>query len=223
MERVDIGGAISYGWRQMVDNVFYWVGVLILFGLIEAAFSAPSGFLYKYPYITIILGIVGMLVGFFVNLSVIHISLRIYRGEKPDFKDMYAAYPKYGKFLIGSILYGLLTLVGFILFIIPGIYFAIKYHFYGYLIVEQDMDPIDALKRSGEITKGVKWHLLLLFIVFWGIMLLGFLACCVGTLFATPILFMALVFTYKRLLDTVDSVVTPAEAGPPEDSPVAPA
>jgi len=65
-------------------------------------------------------------------------------------------------FLFGLILYTLITLVGTILLIIPGIIWGIKFQFFGYFIVDKGLEPIEALKRSAAITKGVRWSLLFL-------------------------------------------------------------
>jgi len=144
----------------------------------------------------------------------VNITLRLNKKGEPDFKDIYSAGPYFGKFILAAILYGLLVLAGLILCVIPGIYWAIKYHFFGYFVLEQNMDPLDALKRSGEITKGSMWNLLLLFIIFIGITFVGAILCGIGLLFSTPIVVMATVYAYRRLLETSPQVITPAPAAP---------
>jgi hypothetical protein len=45
--------------------------------------------------------------------------------------------------------------------VVPGIYFALKYKFYDYLIVDKGMGPVETIKRSGVLTEGVKRNLVL--------------------------------------------------------------
>jgi hypothetical protein len=172
-DRLDIGEAISYGWNSMKENVGFFVLVFLIFWVVEGAFYGIGGAFIKYPVVTIILYIIGWLLAIFIQMSVVNITLRLNKGGEPDFKDIYSAYPYFGKFILAAVLYGLLVLAGLILFVIPGIYWAIKYHFFGYFVIGQNMDPLDALKRSGEITKGSRWSLLVLFIASSGSPLSG--------------------------------------------------
>jgi len=74
--------------------------------------------------------------------------------------DLFSSYPLVINYIIASILYGLMVIVGLIFLIVPGIYLAIKHQFYTYLIVDKGMGPIEAIKESGRITKGALWNLL---------------------------------------------------------------
>jgi len=218
-ERLDVGGAVSYGWRTMVDNILFFVIIGLIFFIVTAIFYVPAGFAYKYPYITAIVYILGFLVSVYVHMAMVNISLIVSRGEKPTYSDLFSATKYYWKFLLADILYSLLVLAGMILCIIPGIYWGVRYHFNAYFIIDQDMSPIDAIRRSGQITKGAWWDVFLLFVLSWLIMLAGIILCGVGTLFAYPIVFMAIVFAYRQLQETASPVVTPAEAGPPAETP----
>ena len=52
------------------------------------------------------------------------------------------------RYLGASILYGLMVAVGIIFLVIPGIYLAIKYQFYGILIVDKNLDIMASLKKA---------------------------------------------------------------------------
>lgn len=56
---------------------------------------------------------------------------------------------------------GLILFVGYILFIIPGILMQIKFMFSEMALIEEDLGPIQALKRSTQLTKGIKKELFL--------------------------------------------------------------
>jgi hypothetical protein len=199
-----IGDAVGFGWDTMKNNVgFFVLAVLIMWiaaaipGGLQSPFYMTRG---AAAVVGVLFGLLSIVVGVFVNLAQIRISLRFCSGETADFEDLYNQYPKFVDMLIGTILYGLIVLAGFILLIIPGIYWAIRYHFYGYLILDQDMKPVDAIKRSGELTRGVWWHLLGFWIVMWALAMLGFILCCVGALFTTPIIMVSIAYVYRTLL-----------------------
>ena len=200
-----IGDAVSFGWETLKDNLGFLVLIVLIFWL---ATSIPSALQSLNTYMPaaaavvwgFIFGLITFVVGMFVNMAQIRIGLRFCSSEVADFDDLYNQYPKFGNFLVGSILYFLIVVAGLILLIIPGIYWGIRYHFYGYLILDQDMNPIDAIKRSGQLTRGVWWHLLGFWIVMWALTVLGFILCCVGLLFTTPIVIIAVAYVYRTLL-----------------------
>jgi uncharacterized membrane protein len=53
--------------------------------------------------------------------------------------------------------------VGLFLLVVPGVYLALKYQFYGYLIVDKGLGAVEALRESGRITEGAKKDIL----IFW--------------------------------------------------------
>ncbi len=55
------------------------------------------------------------------------------------------------------VLYGLLVMVGFILFILPGIYLLVRGIYIPYALVREDLGVIDAIRRSWALTKGFWW------------------------------------------------------------------
>lgn len=74
--------------------------------------------------------------------------------------------------LLASLLVGSITLVGIMLLIIPGIYFAIKYSFTSYIVITENVGVWEAFSRSGKYTQGYKIDLLLKMFFSFGV---GFL------------------------------------------------
>jgi len=215
-----IGDAVGFGWETTKNNL----GFLILAVLILWIVSAIPGGLQSPFYMSrgaaavagIIFSLLSIVVGIFVNMAQIRIGLRFCSGETANFEDLYNEYPKFVDMLIGMILYGLIILAGFILLIIPGIYWAIRYHYVGYLIIDQNMKPVAALKRSGELTRGVWWHLLGFWIVMWALTMLGIILCCVGLLFTTPIVIIATAYVYRTLLARTPATNVQGSQLPPQ-------
>lgn len=207
-----IGDAVNFGWYTMKTNLGFFIpAVLIIWGIS----AVPSGFqwvagLADAPVMVVLyllLAIISLVVGIFLSMAQIRIGLRYCSGEKADFPDLVSSYPRFGDFLLGSILFGLIVFAGFILLIIPGIYWGVRYRFFGYYILDRDMKPVEAIKASGRMTRGVWWHLFVFWLAMFGIRLLGILACCVGLLFAVPVEMVSIAYVYRALL-----AVTPEPA-----------
>jgi uncharacterized membrane protein len=71
--------------------------------------------------------------------------------------------------------------------------------FFSYFVVDQELGPIEALKRSAEITQGVKGDLFLLGLALGGINLLGAVALLIGLFATIPTAMLATAFVYRRL------------------------
>ena len=217
-----IGDAVQFGWDTMKNNLGFLIPAVLIMWLAAAIPSGLSSFSYRMPLVaaaiySLIFGIISFVIGMFVNMAQIKVGLRFSRGETADFPDLLNEYPRFWDFLLGSILYALIVIGGLILLIIPGIYWGIKYHFYGYLIIDQGMGPVDAIKKSGELTDGVKWDLLVFWLALLGIYILGFLACCVGVLFAIPVILVAVAYVYRTLL--IATMTPQAQQAPPVQAP----
>jgi len=217
-----IGDAVQFGWDTMKNNLGFLIPAVLIMWLAAAIPSGLSSFSYRMPLVaaaiySLIFGIISFVIGMFVNMAQIKVGLRFSRGETADFPDLLNEYPRFWDFLLGSILYALIVIGGLILLIIPGIYWGIKYHFYGYLIIDQGMGPVDAIKKSGELTDGVKWDLLVFWLALLGIYILGFLACCIGVLFAIPVILVAVAYVYRTLL--IATMTPQAQQAPPVQAP----
>jgi hypothetical protein len=64
------------------------------------------------------------------------------------------SFKKFSALLTTHLLSGLIVIVGFICFIVPGIYFIYKYFFAIHAVMIEDKSGSAALSRSGELMKG---------------------------------------------------------------------
>jgi uncharacterized membrane protein len=218
--KFSIGDAVNFSWDAMKNNLgFFLPAVLIIWfaGAIPSFFQSLSVYMGTAlaAIWSLFFGLVGFVVGIFINMAQIRIGVKFCDGEVADFPDMVSDYQRFLDFLVGSILYFLIVLGGLILLIIPGIYWAVRYHFFGYLILDQGMSPVDAIKKSGQITRGSWWHLFVFALAMFGISLLGILACCVGLLFAIPVIIVSTAYVYRSLLAAAPAVVEPQPSPPP--------
>lgn len=217
--------ALRFGWDRMKDNLgFFIVYLLILFFIQGFLGFFSSMFAERIPSLSLIFSLGSWIVSIVSAIFVVKIGLRLYDNEKIvsyDFLSFSTAL--FFKFLLGYVLYTILVVIGFFLLVVPGVYLAIKYQYVQYLIIEKNMDVIDAFKESGKMTDGHKWNLFLLALLFLIIAALGAMALGIGLLVAIPIIMVAQAYVYKKLcLNTVaQSDIIVANTGP-SDNPFQP-
>lgn len=91
-----------------------------------------------------------------------------------------------GSFLLG-LLMALFTALWTLLFIIPGIVKGYAYAMAPYIKADHpEMDALTCIKESQNMMKGHKMDLFILDLSFIGWLIVGALACGIGTLFVAP-------------------------------------
>ncbi len=132
-------------------------------------------------------------------LGLVRIFLGICDEEEVNISDLFLCYPYLVRFIVAQLLYVLIVMVGTILLVVPGIYFAIKFAFHPFIIVDEDVGAIESLKRSWAITTGSVWNLILLAIIVMAINFLGMLLLLIGMLFTYPFSMVAAAYIYRQL------------------------
>ncbi|MBT3455762.1 hypothetical protein HN446_01750 [bacterium] len=155
-------------------------------------------FVAEHASVIILFFIIFWLIQTGLKLGFTKINLDIYDKKPPVYKDLFSCFGLIGRAVVASFLYSLMVGFGLLLFVIPGIIFAIKFGFYLYAIIEEDCGIIDSLKRSSQITNGAKWQLL----SFHGLLIFVctlLTSIAIGVIVAVPVFMLAEVYAYKKL------------------------
>jgi len=193
--------AILFGWNTLKKNFRFFLGMLaivlvvnVLVGLVISSFSEEAP-----KVLVMVVSVISWVLDLLISIGVIKITLKFCDQEPTTYRDLFSAYRLLLNYLVGSIVYGIIVAIGFVFLIIPGIYLAVKYQFYEYLIVDKGMGPIEAIKRSGVLTEGVKRNLVLFWLALVGINILGLIALGVGLIATVPVSWLANAYVYRRL------------------------
>ncbi len=194
--------ALRYGWRTMKGKLGLFVGASIVTAAVTLATSGLGELFAPYGALRALAGLVGQVVQAWLAMGWIRIALEVHdRGDAS-----LRAFPVRGGdlapflgYLATSILYALIVAVGLILFVVPGIYWAVRLSMAGFLVVDRGLEPLEALHRSSVVTEGARLRLFVFLLLCIGLNVLGALALGVGLLFTIPATAMAIAFVYRRL------------------------
>jgi uncharacterized membrane protein len=203
------GAAFGTGWARLKE---YWLFFVLAYTTVFVV-SGVFGGLAEGPYKDIeptagLLSLIGYLLRVWLNFNLLVIIIRLFDGVKPEWRDLFVWREETISYVGASILYGLMVLIGCLFFLIPGIYLAVKYGFYGYLIADKKLGAFDALKMSGQLTGGVKWLVVGFGFASFSVILLGMLAFGIGLLVAIPVVAVAFAFVYRSLYDQTFDLAT---------------
>lgn len=200
-QKFSIGEAIHFGWKTMKENLGFFIGLLIVWGLLYTVpYAIAVMTMEANIFLGVILHIADIALTIVISMGFVKITLRFCDNEKGRFSDLFSQYRLFFNYLFALYLYIVILWSGALLLIVPGIIWGIKFCFCGYFVVDKGMGPTEALERSSVITRGVKWDLFVFFLALVGINLLGALALLVGLFATIPTTMVAAAFVYRRLL-----------------------
>jgi len=211
--------AIGFGWEKLkADPVGLTLPVLVvgfIQGLPNSVLGGVAGALEGEEQMALagavrfVSWLVGLLLSAWLTGGTMKLFLKAGRGQPYQLSDVFSGGPYFVQMLLTLFIIQFVTGLGFMLCIVPGVILAIGLQFAVPLVVDKDLDAVEALKESWRITTGLKLDLFTFGLLAFGVALLGMLVCCIGVLPASAMIAVAQVFIYLRIQDEEPSVVDP--------------
>jgi hypothetical protein len=114
------------------------------------------------------------------------------RNESPITR-MLSCFGMAPRFLIASLLSAIVILVGFALFIVPGIFFMVRLRLFPYYIIDKKMGALESLKASFRATQGYEWEIL-------GLHIVAGVLSAVAPVIGIPVTCFMLAYVYRALV-----------------------
>lgn len=135
-----------------------------------------------------------------MQIGIIRYVLEIVRGNEANMAYLKEYYNKILVIIVISILVGIFTSLGLILFIIPGIIIALSYSMVYYVFAEnKEIAATEVLKRSKDLMNGYKMDYFLFCLSFVGWILLGILTFGILYIWIFPYITTAQAVYYDEL------------------------
>ncbi|HEY6532456.1 MAG TPA: hypothetical protein VIY72_09140 [Acidimicrobiales bacterium] len=197
---VDIGGAISYGWNKFTQNagplivaiLFIWVATIVL-----TVIGIPIG--RGGLIVQLIWNIVVVVVSAVLSMGIVRMALAVVNGQTLEMSMAVPGGPMLVSYAITGILVGLMIGVGLVFCIIPGLIAAAFFLFAHFAVLDENLQPGDAIKRSIELVKPQFGSVFGFMIVAFLINLVGAILCGLGLLVTWPLTIVAGAYIYKGL------------------------
>lgn len=188
---------VSEAWKVVKANIWVLAGLLI--GYVILSFTLSLLLTGDSTTMLSISSILSIIIGGLFTLGYFRNLFQALDGEEPQFSAYGQESRKLLKYIAASIIFTFIIIIGLALFVIPGIYLALRLQFFQALIVDEDCGIIESLKRSWELTKDQVLPLFILFLVMILISLIGLLLLGVGIFVATPVIYTMYLIVYRKL------------------------
>lgn len=206
---------VAFGWDKTNDHLKFFIpftaGLIVLvivLNMVMGRFATAGGFL------SLSMNVVWTIIDVIITLGLIKLSLVVMRGGVPALKTVFSQTNHFFKYFFASLLYALIVFGGFLLLVVPGVIWAIRFRYFGYAIVDKNMGIMESLKESYRLTKGHTWNLFVFALALFGINLLGFIPLGLGLLVTIPLSMIAVARVWSILTEksqSADVEVEPQE------------
>lgn len=128
-------------------------------------------------------------------------NLKLIDYEEPAFRDLFSQFRNAKSIIVAYLLRFAFELIGYMLFIVPGIIISYNYAMVPYILADDPtVSAKEALRMSKEMMYGNRWRLFCLQFSFIGWILLTVLSFGVGSIWLTPYQNAALASFYRELV-----------------------
>lgn len=191
--------SLKYGWEKFKIEKAVWA-VTLAMGILYLLSSGGSG---NKPFSYGLISLLAFVAILIARIGYTKILLKIADGEHYEWpkalEDLLNTHKVFWKFFWTAVLFGLFTILGFILLIIPGFIIISMYAFSQLIVVDLGLGPIAAMKESKAITKGSRMKILGFLIVLGVLNILGVIALGIGLFITIPVSMFAMINVYRKL------------------------
>jgi len=195
---LDIGSCLGRGWSLVIGNFWPAVGVTMLNLLLQWA-----------SFVVIIKPLLsGPLMG---GLCLYY--LKKIRGEPATLGTTFSGFNKaFLPLFLGSLMVLVLTFVGFLCLVLPGIYLGVAWIFTLPLVIDKQLGFWDAMGLSRKTISKHWWKFFGFIIILGLIKMAGTMVFAVGYLIAAPVAMAALMYAYEDIFGAARPAAAPASA-----------
>ncbi|MGD0526838.1 MAG: YciC family protein [Polyangiaceae bacterium] len=145
----------------------------------------------------------------------LRMGLTAVRGGTPTVGDLFTGEMRYRSMLALMLLQGMLIGVGYLLFIVPGVILALGLYFSAYLVIDQRMGAVDAMKASWKLTTGRKGEVFIVMLVFGLLSAVCGMIPFVGHFIGYAMMLLGVSIVYLRLMGEWAPVLPQPQAAYP--------
>ena len=181
----DAGKSYSVGWDVLKAFFVELLVITIVFMVLTGPISVIQWKIDSWEWFLVPLALFGITYGVFVAGPIEYgakwVFLKAVRGERIEVRDIFVVFQKnYWNVVIANIVVSSIGGLGIVMLIVPGIIFACRLAFVPYLVVDREMDVMDALRVSWDMSRGYGWQIFLMGLLAIPIVILGLLCFFVG-------------------------------------------
>jgi hypothetical protein len=188
------------GWRLFKSRASVFVVSMLFLFLSWAVLEIAVVLLHRLGFVVWLVLHLGWLFLFSGMLVGLHVmALKSVDAEIPRVGDLFASLQRGPAYLLALSIYCLAVSGGLVLFIVPGIYLAIRYCLFAQLIADTSASALSALRKAAALARGNWASLGLLFLIAFLLNIAGMALLGIGLIISFPVSLLAIAGFYRSL------------------------
>lgn len=207
---VEIGPIWETAWEKFKAEMGMMIAIILIAGAIGGALTVPGTIFNAFARhsniepsvivgVAIVNNLIQMACQLWLAIGQTICFLNFAKGKKVEISQMFSGGKYYLRALGASIIFGILYSIGALLCIVPGVFVALMFWPYLYILVDQDASVSESFSTSRAITTGNFGTSFLLGLMILGLYVAGFFALCIGLIFAIPLCNTLVATTYLAM------------------------
>jgi hypothetical protein len=207
-----IGGSFGFAWKKMFEKAFLPLLVAVI---IVGVLNGPSAGVnwkmddgnFNFPFLFLFpVALFGLAYAFMfmpvIKFGEKYLFLKAMRDEEADLKMLFEGFrTKYLNILLANLIVVALVIIGIVMLIIPGIIVACRLAFVPYLVMDKDLEPMRAVEKSWQMTRGHGWTIFFMAILSFFIIIGGLIVFFFGVLISIMWIHAAYASLYQAVLN----------------------
>jgi hypothetical protein len=203
---LSVGDAIRFGWTRFKANPWTWIGAIIIAAVIQGVLNILFGNRSVFRVDTfgqslwtvgwIVGSIVAVVVGYLINAALVRGALHEVDGQHPSLGSFFR-FTNVGNVILASLLVGVLTAIGLILFVIPGLIVAFLSWWTLQFVIDRHDSAVDGVRSSFRTISSQAGPVFRLALALIGINILGAIPLGLGLLITVPLSTIASTYAYR--------------------------
>ncbi len=224
-----VSESLGNGWYTMKKYFLYLLLAVIITGIFDGGFNIfrynfsshdftgpwfRHNWDHVFPFAIMFFSVsalIGLLIAFLVRPVISYganlMFLQAARNTRPDIKNLFIGFQRnFLNIILANILVTIIVIAGFVFLIIPGIIFACRLFMVSYLVMDKQLNAIDAIETSWRMTRGHGLTIFGLGVMSIFIFILGLIVFIIGV-------FPAMIWINASFASLYQAIITETGAG----------
>jgi serine/threonine protein kinase/capsular polysaccharide biosynthesis protein len=213
----DINSCLRRAWALVRSDFWPLVGITALVLLVFSAVSSAGTVISNASGTEAKTSVIGLLLSGPLLGGLRFLFLKKIRGEPVTVQTAFAGFGNiffFFQLMLAGLVMTVLTGLGVICLILPGIYLVVVWRFALPLIMDKGLEFWPAMRVSRIVVSKHWWQFFCFFVVLGLINLAGLLVLCVGVFVTVAVTLTALMYAYEDIFNPTRSANCPASATP---------
>lgn len=162
---ITIGGVVRGGWNCFKARPWFWVGTMVLCGIIWQVMDKLSSVIFQLVAssgasevigwsVVVGLFLLAILVQYRLQMGLMWMGVITVEGRRARIGDLLAKPRLFWRFLFALLMFQLMVMVGSLFLFVPGLYLVARFLPVGFVLLDRETSILESFEQAQRLTEG---------------------------------------------------------------------